>query len=311
MKTRWKRFGVVASAMVLVGAVAAVASATGPNFGSSRFRYSACLQARTKTLSDVVINASASCSKGERQITWNAAGPRGATGAPGVAGATWTTGSTAPSSTTGQQDGDLFLDLANGEVYEDVGGAWVAQGSLQGHAGPPGVPGTAGPTGPAGTNGTNGVTYDCAATPYPGIDLAGCSLSDLSGANLTGANLAGATMGLLILEDTNFTGANLTGANLEGMTPLGPINFTGANLTDANLQFLPPGSPINFTDANLTGANLVGAVLQGDLTNANFTGANLTGALVAATSLTGVITTSSTTCTDGNPGPCSGSNLVS
>jgi uncharacterized protein YjbI with pentapeptide repeats len=61
----------------------------------------------------------------------------------------------------------------------------------------------------------------------------------------------------------------------------------------------------NFTDADLSGANLTGAFLQGeDFTNANLTGANLTGAIFLGVTLTGVITTSSTICIDGLPGPC-------
>lgn len=45
------------------------------------------------------------------------AGAPGRDGAQGQRGATWTTGSGAPTSTSGTVAGDLYLDLANGDVY--------------------------------------------------------------------------------------------------------------------------------------------------------------------------------------------------
>lgn len=310
MKALWKRLGVVASAAVLVGAVAVVAGATGSNTTSGTLRYSACLQASTKTLVNVVINQAAVCSSGERSISWNAAGPRGATGAAGTNGYSIVTSAGAPSGscTTGDSD----VDLASGEVYACASSAWSDTGSSL--RGPSGAVGARGATGPEGPAGANGVTYDCSATPYPGIDLAGCNLgydANLDGADLTGANLAGAT--LSVLEGSvDLTGANLTGADLADLVSLGSANFTGANLTDANLEDLAPsGSPLDFTDANLTGANLTDAFLGGAvLTGANLTGANLTGAATFAATPQ-VITTSSTTCTDGVAGPCTGANLSS
>ena len=91
-----------------------------------------------------------------------------------------------------------------------------------------------------------------APTPAPGVDWAGCDLtnalifySDVTGANFTGANLTGATLG-----GSNMTGANLTGANLTSAT-LVFTNLTGANLTGANL-----------TSVGLSGTNLTGAYVS-------------------------------------------------
>jgi hypothetical protein len=81
-------------------------------------------------------------------------------------------------------------------------------------------------------------------------------------------------------------GVNLTGANLEGASfyrlDLTNANFGGANLTKANL------SMTNLTNTNLGDANLAGANLAGS-----------TGAAIA-----GARTTETTTCPDGQTGPC-------
>jgi hypothetical protein len=161
MNSFWKRIGIVASAVVLVGGVAAVANATGSNDASRNFQYFACLQASTKSLLNVTINRRAECSKGEREISWNASGPSGKAGA---AGTTWTTGTQTPTSIAGQQDGDLFFDDVSGEVFEDVSGAWVAEGNLRGPAGTSGTNGVVGTNGADGQDGTSVVTSASAPT---------------------------------------------------------------------------------------------------------------------------------------------------
>lgn len=155
MKALWKRLGVFASAAVLIGGVAAVASATGENSASGTLQYSACLQASTKSLVNVEIGHSAVCSSGEREISWNAAGPRGATGAtgapgaPGAAGSSILTSAGAPSGSC--MTGDSDVDLATGEVYSCASSAWSDTGSsLKGPSGATGARGPTGPTGPAG-----------------------------------------------------------------------------------------------------------------------------------------------------------------
>jgi uncharacterized protein YjbI with pentapeptide repeats len=110
------------------------------------------------------------------------------------------------------------------------------------------VAGDVGATGPAGASGE-----DCSATPYPGIDLAGCDFSDqsVSTVNFTDADLAGANFVGANLADANLTGADLSEANLTGATVSG-ADFLYANLTGAT-----------FTNVNIpTGTQFGGADLQ-------------------------------------------------
>lgn len=93
-----------------------------------------------------------------------------------------------------------------------------------------------------------------------------------------------------------FTGEMMSAAKLEGVnlkdSSLGEANLYFADLRKANLTntFLRNANlrKVQLEEAILTGADLDGA----DLTHA--TGANFAGAL----------TTASTTCPDGAPGPC-------
>ncbi len=184
--------------------------------------------------------------------------------------------------------------------------------------------GPSGPRASRGLPGPAGATHNCSATPYPGIDLAACSLisAKLIRANLTGADLAGADLSDgevnssgANLTDANLIGANLTDANLSGQG--GDTGQTGATLTDANLT----GADLTDADlfdadlsgANLTGANLTGASINNggaadvespdlsgaDLTDANLTDADLSGADMQSAKLDGV-TWSNTICPDGS-----------
>ena len=105
-----------------------------------------------KTLINVVINRAAVCSSGERAITWNAAGPRGAkgsTGTPGTDGSSIVTSAGAAGGSCATGDSDV--DLASGEVYSCVSSAWSDTGSsLKGPSGGVGPRGATGPVGPAG-----------------------------------------------------------------------------------------------------------------------------------------------------------------
>ena len=142
-----------------------------------------------------------------------------------------------------------------------------------------------GPAGPKGVPGTNGVAYNCSATPYVGIDLAGCNLSgaSFSGAILYGSNLANANLQNANLQNANVYGANLTNTQLES------ANLQGANFTGANM------AAVGLISAQLNNANLQGANLDlADLPDANLTGANLTG-----TNVTGAVW-NSTICPDGS-----------
>lgn len=98
-----------------------------------------------------------------------------------------------------------------------------------------------------------------------------CDGCDLSGVSFGKADLKGVSLAGAKLDGTSFYRANLTNANLGG-----------ANLSNANL------SMSDLTNTNFSNANLAGA---------NFTGS--TGA-----SLAGAVTTETTTCPDGQAGPC-------
>lgn len=85
-------------------------------------------------------------------VTGPSGGPQGATGLAGPQGETglpgskWYDGTGSPSIGLGS-DGDYYLDLSTGDVYEKIGGVWILQGSIQGAtglAGPQGVTGVGG-----------------------------------------------------------------------------------------------------------------------------------------------------------------------
>jgi hypothetical protein len=109
------------------------------------------------------------------------------------------------------------------------------------------VAGDLGATGPAGASGEN-----CSATPYPGIDLAGCNFSFqiLTGVNFTDADLAGADFSNAELNNTNFTGADLAEATFAG-TYVNGTTFLYTNLTAADFS----GAEIPI-DTEFGGANL-------------------------------------------------------
>ncbi|MGC8750737.1 MAG: hypothetical protein ACP5P5_07825, partial [Hydrotalea sp.] len=97
-------------------------------------------------------------------------GITGNTGATGASGASVISGSGAPSNGTGN-NGDTYIDITNGNIYQKSGGIWVNSGAsfmgvtgATGQTGAQGVTGATGPQGPAGVNGTNGSTGATGAT---------------------------------------------------------------------------------------------------------------------------------------------------
>jgi len=62
-------------------------------------------------------------------------GEQGPSGSPGPRGATWFSGNGAPGAQVGQLNGDRYLDLDNGNVYELIEGTWTPTGSLAASAG--------------------------------------------------------------------------------------------------------------------------------------------------------------------------------
>ena len=120
------RLAMALGTIALVSGGVAVASASTPS--ARTVKYTACLNVKSKTLSQVSINKTPKCAAHFKLISWNSQGPAGATGPQGATGATGpqgATGATGPQGATG----------ATGPQ-----GATGATGST----GPQGVPGPAG-----------------------------------------------------------------------------------------------------------------------------------------------------------------------
>ena len=135
-----------------------------------------------------------------------------------------------------------------------------------------------------GPAGKNGVTYNCAITPYVGVDLAGCNLAghNLKNASIYGADLVGTNLLGAVLDGANLTGANMSAVGLGSASLIG-TNLNGTNLINADLD-----------RAHLNNATMVGA----DLTAANLGFTHLNGANLNSANLTGVIW-NFTVCPDG------------
>jgi len=76
-------------------------------------------------------------------------GPTGATGATGTRGSLWYVGSGPPGTIFGQLNGDLYLNGANGDVWELIAGTWTLETNITGPTGATGATGATGPPGPA------------------------------------------------------------------------------------------------------------------------------------------------------------------
>lgn len=138
-------------------------------------------------------------------------------------------------------------------------------------------------------------------TLVPGTACNGVNLSEqgLEGIDISGGSFIGANFSEAMLISANLSNANLSNANLNEAFLGGRMSLmTGGIVSGANLR-----------GANLTGANLDGAFLgtqdpfEGPFgSGPGATGVDLTGAIGA--DLSGAFTDSTTTCPDGNPGPC-------
>jgi uncharacterized protein YjbI with pentapeptide repeats len=96
-----------------------------------------------------------------------------------------------------------------------------------------------------------------------------------------------------LINDRSCAPCDLSGVDLSG-EDLRNVNLYKSNLRGANLS-----------NANLGGANLFGARLEdANLDNANLTLANLKDAVIFPLALKSAVTSSSTTCPNGQAGPC-------
>ena len=270
---------------------------------------------KSGTLSKVTVNGVPKCSARTKLISWSAQGPKGAAGpqgAPGNRGSLWSTGTSAPTLTSSQRAGDLYLNSTTGSIYEFDAGAWTLQGAtkgLPGNAGAPGAPGATGLRGSLWSTGSGvpsftgsqqsgdlyldtatGNVYELVAGTWTlEVNIKGsagangvaynCSATAFPGVNYDGCDLHNAAYFNVNLVEAQFAGANLATSHLYGGSNFDNANFTGANISSSYLY-----NNATFVNANFTGANLSNSYLYsgGDFTNANFSGANLTGAFLYA-----------------------------
>ncbi|MCU1363504.1 MAG: hypothetical protein JWM55_1332 [Acidimicrobiaceae bacterium] len=308
----WQKLLISVSAVVAAGGGAVIASASTKSAEGSQF--SACLSS-TGLLAKVSVNATPTCPTRSRLVTWNARGPQGSAGSSGAAGAAgsqWETGSGAPVFNSSQPAGELYLDTANGNVYQLVSGNWALQGNIEGPRGLLGPPGTTGVPGATGARGSlwstgtgapslnssqqagdlyldtaSGNVYQLVSGSWTlegnieGPSGAGynCSATAFPGVDYDGCSLGGSEYFAQNLVGAQFIGATLTDTFFNGSSNLDGANFSGANVSASHLY-----DSASFVNANFAGANLTGSFLyaSGNFTNANFSGANLTDAFLYA-----------------------------
>lgn len=96
-------------------------------------------------------------------------GPQGPMGPQGEDGNVWKTGSGAPT-ITGMNNGDMYLNKSNGDVYSYNNQRWTLEGNIRGPQGIQGIQGVTGPQGaqgiqgPKGDNGEPGQSFVIAGT---------------------------------------------------------------------------------------------------------------------------------------------------
>ena len=270
MKLRSVALGLVIGALLTAGVTFGVteASASGPNV-----TYYACLKSGKLTH---VGTTAPTCAVGAVKISWNSQGPSGTNGTNGTNGRNFLTSSSTPTGVCNTGDTDLAVD--SDELWTCLAGVWTDTGSN--------------------VKGAPASVLDCAATPYAGIDLAGCVLEqdNLTSASMPGANLAGADLAGSTLSGAILTGANMSEVNLNGIkghpgiipATLSNADLDGANLTGASVE-RDVANNASFADANLQDAEFAGT----DLTGADLDGATVTGADFSE------VTWASTICPDG------------
>jgi hypothetical protein len=138
-------------AVAAIGASVWAASAVATSSASGKIN--ACVKNRTGAVR--IAGKSGKCRSGERKLSWNAAGARGAAGAPGAQGPGGPPGARGPTGMAGTPG-------AKGAT--GVRGATGAKGATGAGAGSKGPTGAIGPTGAQGPTGARGVTGEKGAT---------------------------------------------------------------------------------------------------------------------------------------------------
>ena len=198
-------------------------------------------------------------------------GPEGPQGIQGPEGSSVNVGTGSPASTFGN-DGDVYIDDSNGDLYSKSSGSWTLDGNITGPQGQQGIQGPEGPEGPQGIQGIEGPVG-----PQGPQGLQGTSIRSGSGAP---ASSLGNDGDIYVDEDNgdlygktsgswSLTG-NLTGPQgpqgVEG--PVGPEGPQGVGVPDGGLtgQVLAKVSNTN-SDTEWVDPDIQGsfrAVLSGD-----------------------------------------------
>jgi hypothetical protein len=142
IRTRAARIGILATALLGVGA--GIAAATIPG---STGRINGCYEKRTGILRVIDTEVGAKCTSFETPISWNQQGQRGATGAAGPQGPTGPKGDLGPQGPSGGR-GPTGAQGVKGDQGP------TGQQGVAGPTGARGAPGPQGPPGPAGNSNT-------------------------------------------------------------------------------------------------------------------------------------------------------------
>jgi len=216
---------------LLVLGAAAVALTAAPAAPAATAKLYGCYKAKTGALR--IVPAKRHCRHGEKRISWNAVGPkgaRGATGAGGAAGAPGAAGATGAAGAHGLQG-----------VTGAVGatGATGATGptGADGPAGADGTAGAVGATGAAGATGATGARGDAGATGATGpqgaagpTGAAGAAGTPGGGAMFTSSTITPGVLTTVLGGALNtVTVLPLSGAgSVSGVTPIGgALDLTG------------------------------------------------------------------------------------
>lgn len=144
-------------------------------------------------------------------------GTNGTNGAAGARGSLWYEGSGAPGTISGQANSDLYLNTANGAVYQLQSGAWALLGNITGPTGATGTTGSAGstgatgPTGPTGPTGSTGATGPAGPAPSGAANLVLATPNGSSGVSSLRAVVAADVPTLN--QNTSGTAASLSAAS--------------------------------------------------------------------------------------------------
>ena len=83
-------------------------------------------------------------------------GPQGPQGEPGVRGSQWFSGSSQPTTTSGYNVGDYYINVATGNIWHLHDEGWRLEGNIKGPQGSRGLTGPRGPQGAEGPRGADG-----------------------------------------------------------------------------------------------------------------------------------------------------------